>query len=401
MSVVVNILLYIGVLLVLLLAWINGANNAGNVVGVVVGARGISVKKALLLAFIFEVTGAMLLGHYISTTIMSGIIDSREIGGDMLVIGVVTIAFSAVFWMFIATFLRIPLSVTQAIVGGITGFGLKALGFNGIYWLKLIIIISSWPATLLISILLSLLLYRVHVKLISHIKNTRSLLLVFSILLYTCIAITLLIVMSNVYSEVYSLFSYSLITPLLIVIPYVTILKRNTRRDYYEAKSILYKHLLLVTSSLAAFSHGAHDVGGSAGLLQLLVNQITNNENTLEAEVSRLILLVSGFTIALGMLSWGYRVLGTLGERITPLTLESGFIAQLSSALTILLVTRLSLPSSTTLAITGAIVGVGLARGKNYINYKTIIKILTTWIVSFPATLLFSISIFQLLKSYF
>jgi len=387
-----SILLFAGVVLVLFLAWINGANNAGNVIGVVVGARSISVKRALLLAFIFEITGAVLLGHYISATIMRGIIDLRELSGDILVDGVIIVAFSAVLWMFIATLLRVPLSITQAVVGGITGFGLIALGVNEISWWKLLVIISSWPTTLLIAVLLSLLSHRVHSKLTSHTKNTRNLLVLFSTLLYTCIVITLLLVIGGISSKIHGLLYYSLLTPLLLVIPYTAILEGITRRDYYEAKHLLYKHLLLVTSSLAAFSHGAHDVGVSAGLLQLLVEEIIGSESSLVTGVSRIILLVSGFTIALGILSWGYRVLGTLGEKITPLTPESGFTAQLSSALTILLATRLGLPSSTTLAITGAVIGVGLSRGRSYVSYKTILRILTTWILSFPLTLAFSIT---------
>lgn len=387
-----SILLYAGVVLVLFLAWINGANNAGNVIGVAVGARSISVKRALLLAFIFEITGAVLLGHYISTTIMRGIIDLRELSGDILVAGVIIVAFSAILWMFIATLLRVPLSITQAVVGGITGFGLIALGINEISWWRLLVIISSWPITLLVAVLLSLLSHRVLSKLTSHTKNTRNLLVLFSTLLYTCIVITLLLVIGGISSEIHGLLYYSLLTPLLLVIPYTVILEGITRRDYYEAKHLLYNHLLLVTSSLAAFSHGAHDVGVSAGLLQLLVEEIIGSEGSVVTGVSRIMLLVSGFTIALGILSWGYRVLGTLGEKITPLTPESGFTAQLSSALTILLVTRLGLPSSTTLAITGAVIGVGLSRGRGYVSYKTILRILTTWIFSFPLTLAFSIA---------
>lgn len=381
---------YVGIALVLLLAWINGANNAGNVVGVAVGARSISAKRALQVAFIFEIIGSVLLGHYVSTTIMRGIIDPEKLGEDTLIKGVLVVALSANLWMLTATYLRVPLSVTQAVVGGILGFGLTALGPRGIMWTSLISTMFSWPLTLLLAVLVSMLLYRLYSSALSTIRKTTSLLVAFSTLLYACMVFTLLLVLGSIGDQVL-LHTAVVLIPIPVVLGYALLVKRSTRGDYYEARYSVNKHLLLVSASLAALSHGAHDVGASAGLLQLLYNKLTESpEVEAYTGVSRVVLLVSGFTIAMGMLNWGYRVLGTLAERITPLTPESGFTAQFSAALTMLLVTRLGLPSSTTLAVTGAIIGVGLARGRGYINVKTVMRIFTTWIASFPATLLIS-----------
>jgi PiT family inorganic phosphate transporter len=380
----------VGIALVLLLAWINGANNAGNVVGVAVGARSISAKRALQVAFIFEIIGSVLLGHYVSTTIMRGIIDPEKLGEDTLIKGVLVVALSANLWMLTATYLRVPLSVTQAVVGGILGFGLTALGPRGIMWTSLISTMFSWPLTLLLAVLVSMLLYRLYSSALSTIRKTTSLLVAFSTLLYACMVFTLLLVLGSIGDQVL-LHTAVVLIPIPVVLGYALLVKRSTRGDYYEARYSVNKHLLLVSASLAALSHGAHDVGASAGLLQLLYNKLTESpEVEAYTGVSRVVLLVSGFTIAMGMLNWGYRVLGTLAERITPLTPESGFTAQFSAALTMLLVTRLGLPSSTTLAVTGAIIGVGLARGRGYINVKTVMRIFTTWIASFPATLLIS-----------
>lgn len=392
-----TMLLYTGIALVLLLAWINGANNAGNVVGVAVGARSISAKRALQLAFIFEIAGSVLLGHYVSTTIMRGIIDPRQLGENALLTGVLVVAFSAALWMFTATYLRVPLSVTQAVVGGVVGFGVVALGIRGIMWPQLVSILLSWPLTFLLAAVISLLIYKLYSKILLLARRIELLLIVFSTLLYACFASTLLLVMSNINDQVL-LYTAPILIPIPIVLIYVLLLERITHRDYYEARYTINRHLLLVSASLAAFSHGAHDVGASAGLLQLLCNRLTSSsEATLSNGVSRIVLLLSGFTIAMGMLNWGYRVLGTIAERITPLTPESGFTAQLSAAFTMLLVTRLGLPSSTTLAITGAIIGVGLARGRGYVNVKSAVRVFTIWIVSFPATLLISLIISALI----
>ena len=385
-----DVTVLLGISLTLLLAWINGANNAGNVIGAAVGAKSISAKKALQLAFIFEIIGATVLGHYVSTTIMRGIIDPGQLGEDVLTTGVVVVAFSATIWMFIATYLRVPLSVTQAVVGGIVGFGLATLGVSGVAWSVLALIVFSWPVTLILAVVLSILLYRLYTRVLLHAGNIRTLLLVFTTLLHVCVSTTLLVAANSIFSGTL-LLPISLLVPIPISALYMSLLEKRLRGDYYEVRYTISRHLLLVSASLAAFSHGAHDVGASAGLLQVLVDRLTTS-SSVEDSVSRVVLLVSGFTIALGMLNWGYRVLGTLAEKITPLTPESGFTAQLSAAFTTLLVTRLGLPSSTTLAITGAIIGVGLARSREYVNIKTVTKVFATWTMSFPATLLISLA---------
>jgi len=387
--VVSAVLLYAGAALALVLAWINGANNAGNVIGAAVGARSISAKRALQLAFLFEIAGATLLGHYVSATITRGIINPAELSGEKLLAGVLVIAASATLWMFIATYLRVPLSVTQATIGSVVGFGLVVLGFHKLNWSVLASILFSWPSTLLLAIFLSIVLYRLYTTALSRARETKRLLVLSSALLYVCAVAVLLVLVSSVGDILATL--ASLLAPIPATVLYAAVLEKRVPGSLHEARYAVNRHLLLVSTSLAALSHGAHDVGASAGLLQLVVSEVGAG-GALDARTSRLVLFASGLVMALGMLRWGYRVLGTLAERITPLTPEAGFAAQLSTALTMLLVTRMGLPSSTTLAITGAIIGVGLARGRGYVNTKTVIRVFAMWVVGFPATLLLSMA---------
>ncbi|OYT38450.1 MAG: hypothetical protein B6U89_05880, partial [Desulfurococcales archaeon ex4484_58] len=95
-------------------------------------------------------------------------------------------------------------------------------------------------------------------------------------------------------------------------------------------------------------------------------------------------LVLSALGIALGILIWGYSVVETIGEKITTLTIETAFIAQFSGSISTLIVTRMGLPVSTTVAIVGAITGVGLARGIRNVNFKTLFKIISMWFLGFP-----------------
>ncbi|MEM4664059.1 MAG: inorganic phosphate transporter, partial [Desulfurococcaceae archaeon] len=129
--------MYIGITAAFLVAWINGANNAGNAIGTVVGARVLNARKALIMAAVFDLAGALVFGEFVSATLMRGIVDPSRIERLDLLIGGMCAALIATFtWVFISTLIKVPMSISQAIVGGVMGFGLVAAGVEAILWRK-------------------------------------------------------------------------------------------------------------------------------------------------------------------------------------------------------------------------------------------------------------------------
>ena len=113
------------------------------------------------------------------------------------------------------------------------------------------------------------------------------------------------------------------------------------------------------------------------------------------------VLILGGFGIVLGISTWGYRVIYTVGKRITEITPTRGFVAQLAAAFTVLVFSKLGMPISTSHVIVGAVMGVGFARGLATINYKVIKNIVYSWIVTLPVAMGVSAGIFLLLKCIF
>lgn len=396
-------LLIAGFIGAFLLAWINGANNAGNAIGSAIGSRALSIKKALWIASLFELLGGLLFGHFVSLTLLRGLFSINMINDTRIsLIGLNIAIFSTVSWVFLATFFKVPMSISQAIVGGMLGFGLATLGLEGINWIKVSEIIASWIYLPFLSMAISILLYKVFIKLTESISWSRISILFISFSYINLFSVIfLLTTKSTKLMELRSSITYSAAISLLLALTIYIPLSRAKFKSLMEAKDKLFRLLLMISCLSMAFSHGANDVANSAGPLTGVIYLANEGRVPDSTNIPILPLLISSIAISVGVVMWGYRVAETIGEKITTLTIEMGFIAQFSASITVLIVTRLGLPVSTTVAIVGAIGGVGLARGLSYVNFKTLFKIILTWFIGFPAIMTLSyigVKIYMLLS---
>lgn len=380
--------LIVGGFAAFLVAWVNGANNAANAIGSAVGSGMMSIRKALWFTALFDLLGALFFGKFVSITLLRGIVNISIIDDPLIVvIGMITALFSTGLWLIITTLLKIPMSISQAIVGAILGFGLVTVGFSQINWSKVFEIIASWIYLPFVSIVLSIILYRIHSRIVSKPSYLRFI-IVYNVFT-TCILFTtifLLLVKTTRITDVFYAFTLSIIISISISLLSTAIIHRILPKNIDYAREFVFKTLLFFSCMAMAFSHGANDVANSAGPLAGIIYIYEQGRIPGDlVDIPFTAILLSGIGISLGIIMWGYRVVETIGEKITTLTIETGFIAQFSGSLTILIVTRLGLPVSTTVAIVGAITGVGLARGVRSINTKTIFKIITMWFIGFPA----------------
>lgn len=385
-------LLITGFIGAFLLAWINGANNAGNAIGSAIGSKALSIKRALWLASLFELLGGLLFGHFVSLTLLKGMFNINVIANAKIsLVGLNIAIFATVSWVFLATFFKVPMSISQAIVGGMLGFGLATLGYEGINWVKVGEIIASWIYLPFLSMFVSVLLYKLFTKLTASISWSRIffLFLIFSYINIFSVSI-LLTTKSIKIVELRSSIVYSALISLFFTLMIYLPLSKKRFKSLAEAKDKLFRLLLMISCLSMAFSHGANDVANSAGPLTGVIYLANEGKVPESASIPILPLLVSSIAISMGVVMWGYRVAETIGEKITTLTVETGFIAQFSASITVLIVTRLGLPVSTTVAIVGAIGGVGLVRGLSYVNFKTLFRIIATWFIGFPAIMALS-----------
>jgi PiT family inorganic phosphate transporter len=170
--------------------------------------------------------------------------------------------------------------------------------------------------------------------------------------------------------------------------------------EYDEVEKI-FGYLQIFTACMMAFAHGANDVANAIGPIAAAISFLNTDYLAQGQMTPNWILALGGAGIVLGLATWGWRVIETVGKKITELTPTRGFAAEFGAAATILFASRLGLPISTTHTLVGAVIGVGMARGIEAINLGTIRDILASWFVTIPIGALLTCGFYILLKLFF
>ncbi|XAL98554.1 inorganic phosphate transporter [Phycisphaeraceae bacterium D3-23] len=157
----------------------------------------------------------------------------------------------------------------------------------------------------------------------------------------------------------------------------------------YRKVEKIFMYLQILSACFVAFAHGANDVANAIGPLSAAVQSLQDGAVAAKASVPLWALLLGGTGIIVGLATWGWRVMQTIGKKITELTPTRGFCAELAAATTILIASLpfswAKVPISTTHTLVGAVLGVGMARGIGAINLNTVRDIAASWVITIPA----------------
>lgn len=322
----------------LYMAWNIGANDLANAMGTSVGSGALSLKQVILVAAVFEFCGAIFFGKRVASTIANNIVPIEHIkmiDPHLVVVGMLAAILAAGFWVTLTTFYNLPVSTTHSIVGAVLGFGLVSayhgiIAYSEIHWSVLIKIVASWLVSPLLGALFAYILF----ILVSHF-----------------------------------------------------ILHRTNDAFAIEKKFII---LQTMTACYMAFAHGSNDVANAIGPLYAGLNVLGLDS----AQIPTWIMVIGGFGMVLGLATWGYKVIQTIGTKITELTPTRGFCAEFATASVVVLHSYSSLPISTTHTLVGSVIGVGLAGGLAAVDLSVIGKIALSWIITVPVAALTSALIF-------
>jgi phosphate/sulfate permease len=171
----------------------------------------------------------------------------------------------------------------------------------------------------------------------------------------------------------------------------------------YRGVERIFAAMQIVTACFVAFAHGANDVANAIGPVSAVLQIILHPEKLMESSttIPYWLLLFGGVGIVVGLATYGWRVIETIGKNISQLTPTRGFCAEFSASITIIVASKMGLPISTTHAIVGAVLGVGMARGLSALNFRVIRDIFMSWIITLPFSALTSILLFALFKAIF
>lgn len=403
------------------MAWGVGANDVANAMGTSVGSKALTIKQAILIAMVFEFAGAYLAGGEVTSTIRKGIVDAEVFkdSPDLLVFGMLSALLAAGTWLMIASFMGWPVSTTHSIVGAIVGFAAVGVSTDAVNWTKVSAIVASWVVSPVIAGTISFAIFRSvqHLILIQddpfakakqyapmYMFTVGFLMAMVTILkglkhVFKDIGISMTFGESIVWAMMFGIF-------LAIVGSYL--LSKVERNEELEASNRfanverVFAVLMIFTACSMAFAHGSNDVANAVGPLAAVVNVVSSGGDIAAKSVMPTwILLLGGAGIVFGLATYGYKVMGTIGRKITELTPSRGFAAELGAAATVVFASGTGLPISTTHTLVGAVLGVGLARGIGALNLRMIGAIFLSWVVTLPAGAGLAILFFFFFKGVF
>jgi PiT family inorganic phosphate transporter len=407
----------------LYMAWTLGANDVANAMGTSVGSGALTLRRAIVVAAIFEFAGAVLVGSHVTETIRRGILDPIYFGPagpfgvegpTVLALGMTAALLGAALWLQAATLVGLPVSTTHSIVGAVVGFGVVSVGLSGIEWTTLGSIVASWVVSPVLGGLLGFVAFvavrRLVLRQEDPVAATRAVAPYMVGVVGFILALTFVYkalanvirdphpVMTTLAAAAFGGVSLLMFRALLQAMPEV-----SPGRDSGQHVERVFGWLQIVTAAFVAFAHGANDVANAVGPVAAVVGiaaaGFTEVPDTIS--VSGWLLAAGGAGIVIGLATWGYRVIATIGKRITEITPTRGFSAEFGTACTVLLASRLGLPVSTTHVLVGSVVGVGLAQGLGALDLRTVRDILYSWIATVPAAAVLGAGIFVGLRELF
>ncbi len=397
--------LIIAVLVGVYMAWNIGSNDVANSMASAVGAKAITLKQAIIIAGILNFLGAVFVGSHVTETIRKGIVDPSSLTDPTIVVyGAISALLAASFWVTFATWKELPVSTTHSVVGGLLGFGIVAGGI--INWGKVGEITAAWIISPIFGCILAFTVFNILHYAIINSKNSmrrcRMIAPLFIGLAFFIIALSFLFktpLGKNLSISGVSAVLHSGIVGILAMIGGYFLISRyyGHTSDGIRSVESTFRWIQVFTSCYVAFSQGANDVANAIGPVATIYMVSKTNTLSPSVEVPFFLLAIGGMGIALGVYTWGYKVIDTVGRKITELTNTRGFTIDFSAATTVLLASKMGLPISTTHAVVGSVIGVGLARGLKAIDLGIIKNIILSWIVTLPAAALITIFIFKLL----
>ncbi len=413
-----DLMIFLAIVIAGYMAWNIGANDVANAMGTSVGSKALTLRNAIIIAAVFEFLGAFFAGDAVTDTVRKGVLVISEEEMDTLstelYYGFIAAMLAAALWITLATRYGLPVSTTHSIVGGIVGIGLF-INPDMIDYTKVGQIVISWIASPLLGGVLAYGTFYIIKTMIldtgDPIERSRwmapilalptffvlSLALQFKALKYIlpsswlpskdCAEGLGFIDSLGPCLPANSLMAAFVLALFCSTILYAILRKYEFEETGYLGVETIFVWLQVITACYVAFAHGANDRSNAIGPMAAVWQVFKAGSLGPEAEVPLWLVLLGSFGIVIGITTWGYRVMKTIGEKITHITPTRGFAAQFAAATTVLIFSMpfLAIPISTTHTLVGSVVGVGLAGGASSVDFRVFGKIAASWVASIPA----------------
>ena len=400
----------------LCVCWGMGANNVANAMGTSVGSGAITVRRALILAAVMEFSGAYLAGGEVAATISKGIIDGRlfEPVPHLLLYGMIGALLAAGIWLAVASMRGWPVSATHSIVGAVCGAGVAALGVDAVNWEMMTEIVVSWCISPVLGGIVALVLTLSIRKLILNTGNpigqARKWGPLYAFLVGWIVSlVTITAGLKYVNGNLGGVKGHILAIAIGIVLAGIAKVLMNRihleesddRIFHFASVEKLFVPLMVFTGAAMAFAHGSNDVANGIGPMATAIQIIETQAVSSRSVVTPFMLLLGGMGIVVGVATYGYKVMATIGSKITQLTPTRGYAATVAASIVVVAASGIGMPVSTTQIAVGAVIGVGIARGIGALDLRVIAGIFLSWLITVPVAAILAAIIFYVLRTVF
>src|SRR5579872_281803 len=381
------------------MTWGIGANDLANIMSTAMGSKALSVRQAMIIAIIFEVAGAFLGGNEVSDTIKSGIIDVNQFAHqpELLIYGMLSVLLAGALWITVASYLGMPVSITNAIVGALVGVGAIMLGLHAIHWQTVGYIAISWISSPTIAGVIAFLLFisirRFILGADDPLVAAKKYIPIYLFLVGIVLAMmTTLKAVHHFHWILGGVKTAAILTATVVIVMATGFIamrdifskvhiRRHMQFVYIEG---MFSVLMAFTACAMVFAHGSNDVAIAVGPIAGIISLVTAGNVHHDGMMLNGIMLFGCFGVVLGLFMYGRKVIETVGSAITTLTPSRAFAATLAAASTVVVSTSTGIPVSATQTLVGAVFGVGLARGIDALNLTVIRNIFMSWIITIP-----------------
>lgn len=368
-----------------------GANDVANNVGPAVGSKALTMGGAIVIAMIFEASGAFIAGGDVVSTIKKGIIDINGFGSDTdsFIWAMMAALLAAALWLNVATMAKAPVSTTHSIVGGVMGAGIASAGFGIVDWSTMTKIASSWVISPVIGgIIAATFLYAIKKTIVfREDKVTASYTWVpiyVAIMAWAFVTYLVLKGLKTIWPQIISSinnvtfltlevtkkpsFATAAIMGLIVGVTVYFLLKQRLKvklpklANTREGVNMLFTIPLIFAAALLSFAHGANDVANAIGPLAAINDAVMTGGISAKAGIPLWVMGVGAFGIAIGLALYGPRLIRTVGSEITELDQMRAFSVAMAAAITVIIASQLGLPVSSTHIAIGGVFGVGFLR---------------------------------------
>ena len=343
-----SVFITLAVVLGLYMTWGIGANDVANAMGTSVGSGAISIKQAIIIAAIFEFSGAFIAGGNVTKTIRKGIIDPTPILGnpEILVWGMLSSLLAAALWLTVASWMGWPVSTTHSIIGAIVGFAMVGIGVDAVNWSKIGTIVISWVVSPMVGGTFSFLIMRSIQRFILDtdrpFRNAQRYAPLYIFFVGFLISLVTLFkglkhleIELNIPQSFLVALAFGSIIALIgrFLIDRLRMKEAESVHDQFTQIEKIFGVMMLFTACAMAFAHGSNDVANGIGPMAAVVSVVqSGGEMAQKSALPLWILVVGGCGIILGLATFGYRVIQTIGTKITELVTYSRFFRRTRSS---------------------------------------------------------------------